>query len=239
MTESVKEMGYCRWCLRVMPKGAVICTHCTMHQSALFERAKKAIKVATSVGLLASALASAIVFVWPFAQEWYYEQCTSQSLKVISFRAERNMVILNDGKIPVFASHIDARVDGFDRLSIFPIQEMLEPGEAIVVDTKSLYAKRAAADNLPAWNVVITAPESMYENLDRADLTLVYYADNDLEYNTILSKFLDSNTGNFAKRNVQDLNVKKANCLLHYASEAQGESTKEFACVAAIAQKDH
>jgi hypothetical protein len=172
--------------------------------------------------------------VWPFAQEWYYEQFTYQSLEVISFRAERNMMILNDGKIPVFASHIDARPDGFNQINTFPIGKMLVPGETIVVDTKSVYAKRVeASDNLPALQVSIAAPEIMYENLDRDDLILVYYAENDFEY-TVSLDLLDTSHHN---HNVSSLNVKPANCRLHYASEAQGKSMDDFDCVAAIATK--
>jgi hypothetical protein len=218
-----------------MPQQALICTECGLSQNVAYERAKRAITVATFLGLIFSSIA----FVWPYAQTIYLNSFTRHDLDVVAMRTERDMLISNPGKIPVFASHVDISAPDFQRAAFIPIAAIVEPGQTIKIDTRGLYARRVeTSDDLPAWVATITAPDILFDSLGRGDVTPVYFAKSDFEFEAL------NRTHAAQKQNADRLggrlspvNVKPANCLISYSSSAQGKTSDTFECVMAVATK--
>ena len=230
----------CRWCFNPLPaQNARVCTECNMSQSVVFERAKQTITVATLLGFVTSA----VLFVWQPLLDGYHGVFSTPSLTVTAFMTERDGLLRNTGKLPVFASHIEIVPTDISRRAVVSIAREIAPGETISIDTRGLYARRVeASEELAPWSLSVSAPEPVFAMIGEDSRILpVYAAADDYQLQAQIAharQKLDARTTSGAPVGLPtEVNVKDAACTVHFSTEAQGVGQTPFDCVMLIASK--
>lgn len=230
----------CRWCFNPLPaQAAKVCTSCNMSQSVVFERAKQTITVATLLGFVTSA----VLFVWQPILDGFNAVFSTPSLTVTAFMTERDGLLRNTGKLPVFASHIEIVPADVTRRAVVSVAREIAPGQTISIDTRGLYARRVdQSQDLDPWTLSVSAPEPVFAMIGQDDrIHPVYAAKDDFQLVAQIAhaeQKLASRTSGGAPLGVPTaVNVKDADCKVHFSTEAQGVTHSAFDCVMLVASK--
>ncbi|WP_089276594.1 hypothetical protein [Antarctobacter heliothermus] len=210
-----------------------------MSQNVVYERAKQTITVATLLGFVTSAL----LFVWQPMLDGYHRLFTTPGLSVTAFMTERDGLLRNTGKLPIFASHIEIVPADVSRRAVVSIAQELAPGETISIDTRGLYAQRVEkSDTLEPWTFSVAAPDPVFALIGENSRVIPVYAASD-DYQ--LKAQIDHAEQKLAAR-ARDgaaigvptrVNVKGAACTVHFSTKAQGAGQSSFKCVMLVASR--
>ncbi|ASP20305.1 hypothetical protein ANTHELSMS3_01610 [Antarctobacter heliothermus] len=230
----------CRWCSNTLPaQDAKVCTACNMSQNVVYERARQTITVATLLGFVTSAL----LFVWQPMLDGYHRLFTTPSLTVTAFMTERDGLLRNTGKLPIFASHIEIVPVDASRRAVVSIAQELAPGETISIDTRGLYAQRVEkSDTLEPWIFSVAAPDPVFAMIGEDSRVIpVYAARDDYQLKAQIAhaeqKQAARSNGGRAVGLPTKVNIKDATCEVHFSTKAQGAERSAFDCVMLLASK--
>ncbi|WP_323766992.1 hypothetical protein [Antarctobacter sp.] len=210
-----------------------------MSQNVVFERAKQTITVATLLGFVTSAL----LFVWQPMLDGYYRLFTVPSLTVTAFMTERDGLLRNTGKLPIFASHIEIVPADVSRRAVVPIAQEITPGATISIDTRGLYAQRVEkSDTLDPWTFSVAAPDPVFALIgEDSRVVPVYAARDDYQLKAQIAhaeqKLAARSNGGTVVGLPTQVNVKDATCKVHFSTKAQGAEESAFDCVMLVASK--
>ncbi len=226
-------MSDCIWCRETIQPTAKICSKCNLWQYRTFECAQLALKAAAVLALIATAGA----FVWDNIRYPVLSLVYSPQPEVLFHHSDGQIILRNGGLTPIFASHMESRLDDPAAIRVTPIGKVMLPGEVVDLDGRSSDTRLRQEGLLAGQrHFGFNATDADFAAAATGDISpfIMFVGDTDPVYLSIMTAKPNLPAG---ATQLQSPSPKKAACDLLYSGYGATQLIrKPVACVATVAR---